>query len=730
MGGGWKSTLRHADADRRPTPSDEARMEPRPSTRAVPEPLDYHGPMERRLGLLGAVCLGVTWAAVSCGDNLSGPGSDGRLDGSTQGDGGPAGGLAALRIEPPSVSLRTDGLTPATQAFSVIGVLADGRETDLTQTAALSLRDPSLGHLAGATFTSRLFGGSTELVAEAQGRTATANIRVVLERELALPPGPNQNPLPVDAVTRLEDAPDNPGRAPQLVYPNDGVLLPPNLTHVEFHFRRGHADNSIFELSFTSPTSRVAILARCQRLRAGCVVEPPDAVWAALAETHRGTGRLEVRVRASDAALSYRSDSNPIHIEFSASPVQGGLYYWSTSRTAIMRVDFNAPDPTPELFFPFQGSGCYGCHALSPNGRKMTVSRAGQNQAQLSLVDVATRSTVFRDDGNRREQFQSWDPSSRMFAAIYGDNNAPSHYVRTAIRIRDGESGDILDSIDVGDEPTHPDWSPAGDRIIFSRSTMPETTNQRPGRCGISYIEKNASGGWTGPHHLIAPEDGFNRYYPAFSPDGRFVVFNESVCAPGVTYNSACDGDADDVAKLWAMDKDATRPRFLLDRANAPGLEDDGKTDLANTYPRWAPFVDHRHRDGTGRVMWMTFSSRRQYGLRSPAGSGQLLWMVAIDPERILAGQDGSHPAFALPFQDLETSNHIAQWASVIVPPVPDTDGGVPGSDGGPDPGGGGRDAGQCLSAGDPCDPSANACCAGLQCSDQGGGVFRCRFDL
>ena len=66
--------------------------------------------------------------------------------------------------------------------------------------------------------------------------------------------------------------------------------------------------------------------------------------------------------------------------------------------------------------------------------------------------------------------------------------------------------------------------------------------------------------------------------------------------------------------------------------------------------------------------MWLTFSSSRPMGLRSPPGV--YLWMAAVDPDQIAAGIDGSYPAFALPVQDFSTSNHIAQWAQQIVPPI------------------------------------------------------------
>jgi hypothetical protein len=49
--------------------------------------------------------------------------------------------------------------------------------------------------------------------------------------------------------------------------------------------------------------------------------------------------------------------------------------------------------------------------------------------------------------------------------------------------------------------------------------------------------------------------------------------------------------------------------------------------------------------------------------------------MFAVDGAKVLAGQDGSFPAFFLPFQDFATSNHLAQWTERIVgstqPPAP-----------------------------------------------------------
>ena len=214
---------------------------------------------------------------------------------------------------------------------------------------------------------------------------------------------------------------------------------------------------------------------------------------------------------------------------------------------------------------------------------------------------------------------------------------------------------------------------------------------------------------------LIAPEDGKNRYYPAYAPDGSFLLYNESDCPAGETYHRDCDADADPTAALWALRGDGER--IPLTNINAPGPAD-ANARLAQTYPKWAPFVDPQRTDGSGRLMWFTFSSMRRYGLHPPSSNsrgepGQLIWMAAVDPDAIARGEDGSFAPFALPFQDLRTSNHIAQWTARVVPTEPD-----------PNP----KDP--CAQVGESCAPGTDPCCSGATCTDNRNNVFICRPDF
>jgi TolB protein len=85
-----------------------------------------------------------------------------------------------------------------------------------------------------------------------------------------------------------------------------------------------------------------------------------------------------------------------------------------------------------------------------------------------------------------------------------------------------------------------------------------------------------------------------------------------------------------------------------------------------DSWPKWTPSPQQYKGHP---LLWITFSSRRAYGLRlntalptqSAPGTAQI-WMAAIDPTRAWAGNDPSYPAFWLPFQDMASGNHIAQW--------------------------------------------------------------------
>jgi len=624
-------------------------------------------------------------------------------------------GLRYLTVTPGDVTLRAENGVPATQAFRVTGHFEDDSTRDYTSDAVFSLDDPRLGAFRGADFTSGVdVGGTTQVRAIVGTFSGEATLHLVIARTIT-DGAPGSGTVPSNPGNFFGGAPSA-AHAPRLVYPNDGVMVPPNLGKLEFHFRKGHAANSLFELHFSNGLTDVRIHLRCYMpagvpqppgVNDGCIYTPSPQVWAWLSETNRGAEPLRVTMRATDDTGSGPVGSSaPLSVQIARSELKGAVYYWTTSgSTGIMRYDFaGPPDNVAELALgPDQTGGtCVGCHALSRNGKKVVAAAGGSGPARVLLYDLSTNAPVVPFDSTPKSAFHTWSPDGTQYAGVHTYLGAGD----PRIHLFDGNTGQIVSSINgtgtQANPPTQPDWSPDGQKIVYVRpDDYGPSANQNVQNIWTASLRMvtRLEGGWSAPQVIVPHASGRNRYYPAVAPDSTFMAYNESTCPSGTTRSGACDSDTDPTAMLWTARLVPDAPRVALARANAPGVMDGGRTALTNSYPKWSPF-EVRGSDGpSSRLTWLTFSSNRRYGLRPiPDGKngapneGTLLWMTAVDPDRAAADEDGSHPAFALPFQDLGTSNHIAQWAQYAV-----VDG--------------------CVTENDGCGAGGATCCNGLSCS-------------
>jgi hypothetical protein len=278
----------------------------------------------------------------------------------------------------------------------------------------------------------------------------------------------------------------------------------------------------------------------------------------------------------------------------------------------------------------------------------------------------------------QKSQFESWNAAGTAFVGIYGDTNKKGP---VNLMLFDGTTGAVTQTIDLGGlRADHPDWTKATtglDTIAFtSVDATATTTDQKPATGGIDIIQNDGTA-WGAPQVLVPPELGKNRYYPAISPDGALVIYDESTCAnaatAGQTPDVSCNADTDSTARVFVTPlTPGSGTPVDLTRANQPGVADNGATALTNSFPKWAPFITQL--DEFHKIYWFTFSSTRQYGLRSPPApantvetpKGTLIWMVGMEVG--VSGSDPSFTAFCLPFQDITTSNHIAQWTKYFIP--------------------------------------------------------------
>jgi hypothetical protein len=501
----------------------------------------------------------------------------------------------------------------------------------------------------------------------------------------------------------------DPMRAPTVYYPNNGAMLPPNLAQLEVHWQPGSPANTLFRVSFESASASIVYYVRCGNgavsapgLVAGACALHLDATgYGYLAQSNAGHGNVALTVAGTDDNGTSYGVSASDNLQFAQEPVNGGVYYWDVTQKRIMRFDFGGTQTTPDIFLAPLDYGtdgtCIGCHALSHDGTRMAASQGGQHDGRLIYLNNIGKPTTpplpartdrnyltQNGDANDHIQFASFNPSGDRFVAVYGDVDSTSvgpdggmFPDRNKLWFHDGTTGVILAGAEklLSFEPDHPSWSPDGAMIAMTHVGA-HNTSQREYSGGIDVA--TFSNGVLGDPIVVIPSlvPGTNTYNPDFVPDSSFFVFSQSTCPIGQENTGQCDSDvAGNLnATTWAARPVANATPVHLDKAGAPGLSDNGTTPI-DTFPRSTPF---KTTQGSGKLFWFTVASQRNPGLRQKTGSTQqLLWMFAVNPSLVVAGQDGSFPGFFLPFQDLSTSNHIAQWTQKIVttspPPAPPT---------------------------------------------------------
>jgi hypothetical protein len=438
--------------------------------------------------------------------------------------------------------------------------------------------------------------------------------------------------------------PDAPSAKPTMVYPPDGVLLPPNMNALEIHFIPG-AGQTLFELAFHSSTRSYLAYLGCTAVGGGCVYSLPSDFWSDFVNTARGKSPVTFTLRGvNGSAPGAVGTSASRTIAFSDQDLTAGIYFWNTGGT-VERYDWGLPGANAETWMDQRTAGatfCVGCHVLTRDGDKAVVGKDIPSPASYNLFDVATRAALQGNSGTG--DFYSFSPDGQMLLSSDGVTIAWQDLVAGTQR-----SSAIVPS------GTMPDWSPSGQDVVFARPrSAPFFSAPGVDSAGLEISHFDGSG--FAPETTLVPFAGQNNYYPAYAPTGDWVVFNRSPSNSESFANASPNPDAGTVpdGELWAV-ASGGGAAIKLAQASSPG---------ACSWPKWAPVVSDYF---GGKALWLTFSSQRSYGLRFPGGQQTRLWMVGFDPARAAAGQDPSLPAFYLPFQDQSGGNHIAQWVTSVV---------------------------------------------------------------
>lgn len=432
-----------------------------------------------------------------------------------------------------------------------------------------------------------------------------------------------------------------------VVYPPNGVMLPPNTNAIEFHFIPA-AGQTLFRFTFTAPTTTLVVYTGCTAVGGGCVFTPDATFWSNLVAYARGLVPVTWTVTGVNGSSPGQvGNSLPQSIQFTEEDMVGGLYYWNSGGT-LERFDYGFPNSPRQTYLTGANVGgvCLGCHVISRDGNLLAVGKNIPSPAAYDVLNVPTKTRINSMQGPvaGSANYFSFAPDEQH---LLQSNGLSIEWLRLVSGV----------STPVTNPGTMPDWSPNGRKMVFARPGGVIIPFPTPSVGSASLQTMNFNGSGFDPPVMLVPFNGQNNYYPTYSPDGLFVLFNRSPSNKDSFSNGGPDqndGGLPD-GELWTVSANGGTP-VRLTNASAPTG--------AASWPKWAPV---RHTYSGGHVMWLTFSSWRAYGLRLADWQRSQLWMVAFDPTKVGNGLDPSFPAFWLPFQDIGSGNHIGQW-SVQVP--------------------------------------------------------------
>jgi hypothetical protein len=514
---------------------------------------------------------------------------------------------------------------------------------------------------------------------------------------------------------------------PEIAYPTDGILFPPNLNVIEVQFTPP-SGATLFEVDFMNSVTDVRVETQCAAVAnvrggsQGCGVTLSQTQWNDIANVNRDGDPVQVTVRATDDAQGCTAKSETkVNILFAKEDLRGGIYYWQSgtfggvagTTGGIYVHDFGTFDATPTPFYTSDATGrCVGCHNLSHDGERVSLGIDDPDaddefgDVHTQVLEVATQNVLtakglspgFQTFTHDHQQLltTTWTKKGMSDTSfqVFGGDGTP---MITTLKLPDGIAGTHID-LSRDDQtlvyavPQAGSISTAGDHHFMAASIF--TSSYDPGAHSLG-----------APTAVLMASGTQSFYYPSFAPDESFLVFNE-----------APDGDAfyNRNARVKLLEYPATQPATAID---LPDLNvADG---LSNSWPKWSPFVQTYKGH---KLLWVTFSSNRDYGLHlsnkgfdscyppespdydqpQPSSKKDVMftncaqpqiWMAAIVVDKGTFKNEGefvlktpgtgdrSFPAFWLPFQDVTSHNHTAQWVDQVTgtpPPTTPPNGGMP----------------------------------------------------
>jgi WD40-like Beta Propeller Repeat len=467
---------------------------------------------------------------------------------------------------------------------------------------------------------------------------------------------------------------ENPTGGPCLLEPEIGTLYPNNWLRPRFRVAAPNGEN-VFEIRIHSAneTNDLVVYSNNPDWKM------PKAMWQ-LVSTHLQDQPMTVTIRGAvlmgNALMGMPSLGTTGTITVAPAAANGSVVYWRTI-TATNSGELKGFSAGDETVTPVLATNqvqakpggaqvtCLGCHTSTPDGAyaafKTLGATSGGALGSVQMASVGAEPTFWSMASlNAMNQASfgipafskgHWANGDHMLLTSFG-SGAQAELAWFDLEANASGQGVAYDFMTRMGDPNGaimPAWSHDGKTVYYT-----STNGSGDGRPTSSPTDvysvpyANHAGGAATPV-VGASDPNFSEYYPALSPDDKYLIFNR-VAVNVNTYNEP-------TAEVFVSPTAGGTPTRVA--ANDPiACSSVVSPGITNSWPKWAP---EAVTVGDRTFYWIIFSSRR-------GGTDPQLYMSAVVEQ---GGQLTTYPALYLWNQPGDEANHTPAWDVFQIPQIP-----------------------------------------------------------